>query len=153
MPRAREAARVEYNTGMATDTESTRSLVRQLLDARSAGDVDAIAAVLADDAVWVLPSSSSFGPFEGREVVAKALGGGVSGTLFDQNTVRRDVRKIVVEGDTAVVQLRLSATTFKATEYINEYCWVYTCRDGKIARLEEYADTLHAGRVFGTVTS
>lgn len=133
------------------DTEATRSLVQQLLAARSASDVEGIAAVLADDAVWVLPPSSTFGPFLGRDVVAKALGGGVSSTLFDQRTVVRDVRKMIVEGDTAVVQLRLSAATFKATEYVNEYCWVYTCRDGKIARLEEYADTLHAGRVFGTV--
>lgn len=142
-------AAIGYNSGM--DTDATRKLVQQLLAARSAGDVDGIAAVLADDAVWVLPPSSTFGPFEGRDVVAEALGGGVAGTLFDQSTVRRDVRRMVVDGDTAVVQLHLSATTLKGTEYVNEYCWVYTCRDGRIARLEEYADTLHAGRVFGTV--
>lgn len=135
------------------DTDATRELVQAYLAARAASDVDGIAAVLADDAVWVLPSSSSFGPFEGRDAVARALGGGVAGTLFDQDTVRREVRKMTVEGDTAVVQLRLTATTLKGTQYVNEYCWVYTCRDGKIARLEEYADTLHAGRVFGTVPS
>jgi len=133
------------------DTEATRSLVQQLIAARSAGDVEGVAAVLADDAVWRLPVSATFGPFEGRDVVAKALAGGVSGTLFDSSTIRRDVHKVVVEGDTAVVQQRLSATTLQGREYVNEYCWVYTCRDGKIARLEEYADTLHAGRVFGTV--
>jgi len=130
------------------DTEATRSLVQQFLAARTAGDVEGMAAVLADDAVWRLPQSATFGPFEGRDTVAKALGGGVTGTLFDLSTLRRDVRKMVVEGDTAVVQQRLSATTLKGREYVNEYCWVYTCRDGKVAVLEEYADTLYASRVF-----
>jgi ketosteroid isomerase-like protein len=135
------------------DTETTRSLVQQLIAARAASDVEGIAAVLADDAVWRLPVSATFGPFEGRDVVAKALAGGVSGSLFDASTIRRDVHKIVVEGDTAVVQQRLTATTLKGREYVNEYCWVYTCRDGKIAVLAEYADTLHAARVFGMVES
>jgi ketosteroid isomerase-like protein len=125
--------------------------VQQFLTARAAVDVDAMAALLADDAVWRLPASAGFGPFEGRDAVAKALGGGVTATLFDPATIRRDVHKVVVDGDTAVVQQRLSATTRQGREYVNEYCWVYTCRDGRIARLDEYADTLHAARIFGTV--
>jgi uncharacterized protein (TIGR02246 family) len=128
------------------ETEATRSLVQQFLTARSAGDVDAMAALLADDAVWRLPQSATFGPFEGREAVAKALGG-VSGSIFDPATVKRDVRKVIVDGDTAVVQQRLTATTQKGKEYANEYCWVYTCRDGKVALLEEYADTLYASKI------
>lgn len=133
------------------DTAATRALITSFLAARSAGDLAGITAALADDATWVLPQSSSFGPFVGRDAVAAALGGGVSGTLFEPGTIRRDVHKMVVEGDTAVVQQRLSATTKQGEQYVNEYCWVYTCRDGKIAKLEEYADTLYAGRVLGSV--
>ena len=135
------------------DTESTRTLVQNFLEARSKGDLDGITAALADDARWLLPQSSTFGPFEGRDAVAKALGGGVSGSLFEPGTIKREIRKMVVEGDTAIVQQRLSARTRQGTDYVNEYCWVYTCRGGKIALLEEYADTLYAGRVFGTVAS
>jgi uncharacterized protein (TIGR02246 family) len=135
------------------DTAATRTLVQQFIAARAAGDFEGIASALADDAVWRLPASTTFGPFEGRDTVAKALAGGVSGSLFDTATIRRDVHKMVVEDDTAVVLQRLSATTLQGREYVNEYCWIYTCRDGKIARLEEYADTLHAARVFGTVES
>ena len=135
------------------DTESTRALVTQFLAARAAGDLAGITAALADDATWILPQSSTFGPFQGRDEVAKALGGGVSGTLFEAGSIRREVRKMVVEGDTAIVQQRLSARTRAGVDYVNEYVWVYTCRDGRIARLEEYADTLYAGRAFGTVAS
>jgi hypothetical protein len=128
------------------ETEATRSLIQQFLTARSAGDVAAMDALLTEDAVWRLPQSATFGPFEGRAAVAKALGG-VSASIFDPATVKRDVRKVVVDGDTAVVQQRLTATTQKGKEYANEYCWVYTCRDGKIALLEEYADTLYASGI------
>ena len=83
--------------------------------------------------------------------VVKALTGGAAGKLIDLDTVKRDVRSIIVDGDRAVVQQHLTATTRNGNDYANEYCWVYTCRDGKVSVLEEYADTLHAGRVFGWI--
>ena len=135
------------------DTAVTRSLVEAFLAARAAGDAHAIAAVLADDAVWNMPASLRPSPFVGRDVVADALAGGATGNMFDPATIRREVHKMVVEGDTAVVLQRLQAVTRRGKDYSNEYCWVYTCRDGKIARLDEYADTLYAGRVFGIVES
>ena len=48
------------------------------------------------------------------------------------------------------MQQRLTATA-KATglDYDNQYCWVYEVRDGRVAVLEEYADTIVAGRAMG----
>lgn len=134
------------------ETEATRVLITTFLAARAAGDMAGITAALAEDATWILPQSSSFGPFVGRDAVAAALGGGVSGTLFEPGTIRREVHKVIVDGDTAAVQQRLSATTRQGEQYVNEYCWVYTCRDGKIAKLEEYADTAYASKVLGNIT-
>ena len=48
---------------------------------------------------------------------------------------------VTVEGDTAVVQQTLTATTRKGATYRNEYCWVYTCSGGKVARMVEYTDS------------
>jgi uncharacterized protein len=132
-------------------TEDTRALIGRYLEARAANDAAALDALLTDDAEWHLPRSADAGPFIGREKVLEALTGGVSGKLFDLSTMKRDAWKVIVDGDTAAVQQRLTATTLKGAEYVNEYCWVYTCRDGKVARLVEYADTLHAGRVLGFV--
>jgi len=47
---------------------------------------------------------------------------------------------------------QLNATTRKGATYENQYCWVYSCRDGRIARLDEYVDTLHAALVLGTAS-
>ena len=63
----------------------------------------------------------------------------------------RDVHHLVVEGDTAVALQRLSAKTVKGEDYVNEYAWVYRCVDGKISRLDEYADSLYAAKLFGLV--
>lgn len=134
-------------------TDETRALVQRFLEARSANDAATINEVLADDAVWAPPISAGIGPFEGREDCVKALTGGVTGKIFDLSTVKRDVHKLITEGDTAVALQRLSAKTVKGADYVNEYAWVYTCKDGKISRLDEYADTLHAGRIFGWVKS
>jgi uncharacterized protein len=132
-------------------TEETRALIGRYLEARAANDAPALDALLTDDAEWHLPRSADAGPFIGREKVLEALTGGVSGKLFDLSTTKRDAWKVIVDGDTAAVQQKLSATTLQGAEYVNEYCWVYTCRDGKVARMVEYADTLHAGRVLGFV--
>ena len=61
-----------------------------------------------------------------------------------------EIRRMVADGDVAVVQQRLTGTA-KATgaAYDNQYCWVYTVRDGRIVDMEEYADTMVAARAFG----
>ena len=135
------------------ETEATRALVSRFLEARAANDAAAIDAVLADDAEWQPPPSMGLGPFKGRETVVKALTGGAVGRIFDMATLKREVHKLMADGDTAVALQRLTATTVKGAPYDNEYCWVYTCRDGKIVKLDEFVDSYKAAKVFGMVKS
>jgi uncharacterized protein len=101
--------------------------------------------------VWIPPASATIGRTEGAEAIADALGGNIVRTMFDlSQPFALEIRRIVVDGDVAVVQQRLTATA-KATgaAYDNQYCWVYEFRDGRLAVLEEYADTIIAGRAMG----
>ena len=82
-----------------------------------------------------------------------ALGGGAIGKVLDVYTIKRTVHRIIAEGDTAVVLQGLQGDLLAGGEYRNEYVWIYTCRDGRIARLDEFTDTLYAGRTFGWVKS
>ncbi|MDH3684127.1 MAG: nuclear transport factor 2 family protein [Acidimicrobiia bacterium] len=133
------------------ETEETRKLIDTYYRALTSGDRDTVASLVADDCVWLPPSTADFGPIEGGDAVVAELTGDVVKRTFDiSKPFNLDVRSVIVDGDKAVVQQRLTATA-KATgaEYDNQYCWVYTCRDGRIVHMEEYADTLLASRVMG----
>jgi ketosteroid isomerase-like protein len=54
-----------------------------------------------------------------------------------------------VDGDSAVALETKTATTHDGEHYLNDYCWVYTCRDGLISQIRNFTDTLHADRLFG----
>lgn len=133
-------------------TSETRALVERFLEARAANNRAEVVELLTEDAEWRPPASAGFGPFRGRDTVADALTGGAAGRLFDQSTVKRTVHRLIVEDDVAVALQQLNATTRKGAAYENQYCWVYSCRDGRIARLDEYVDTLHAALVLGTAS-
>ena len=64
-----------------------------------------------------------------------------------EKTFQLKIHRMLADGDTAVVQHSISAKTREGEQYDNEYCWVYQCRDGKIAKIEEYADTHKAARI------
>lgn len=132
------------------DTEQTRALVQKYYDTLPKGDRAAIAELLTDNCEWVPPETADFDTVRGRDAVAEQFSGALVKSTFDlSKPFRVEVRKMIVEGDTAVVQQRLTATAKNGNDYDNQYCWVYECRDGQIARIEEYVDTLLASRVMG----
>jgi ketosteroid isomerase-like protein len=133
------------------DTAETRQLVERFIAARAAGHSEGVAALLAPEVQWHPPVSAGLPVFVGRSAVVEALMGGAPGRYLDLRTIRRDVHRVIAEGGFAAVQQRLTARTHEGADYVNEYCWIYTCEGGAIIRLDEYADTLLAGRVFGWV--
>ena len=135
------------------ETSDTRTLIEAYYEALGKADRETLSTLVADDCRWVPPQTAPFAPVEGGPAIVKALAGDIVRTTFDlSKPFSLEIRSMVVDGDTAVVQQRLTATA-KATgmDYDNQYCWVYTCRDGQIVHMEEYADTLLAGRTMGWI--
>ena len=132
-------------------TETTRALIGDFYRALTTADRDRLLEILAPDAVWIPPASAPIERTEGAGAIVDQLAGNIVRTMFDlKQPFKLEVRRTVVDGDVAVVQQRLTATA-KATgaAYDNEYCWVYEFRDGRLAVLEEYADTIVAGKAMG----
>ncbi|QYB07013.1 nuclear transport factor 2 family protein [Rhodococcus sp. USK10] len=129
-----------------TDTERTRVLVLQFNEARARNDADAIAALLAEDVEWHPPAGIRPRPFRGRDRVAAALTGANTSRVLQVDTIERDVVAVVVDGETAVVRQLMRATRIDGETYTNDYCWIYTFRDGLIQRMDEYGDTLLTAR-------
>ncbi len=133
------------------ETSETRALIESYYEALTSGDRDGVAALVADECRWVPPVSAPFEPVEGGEAVVAELTGAMVKRTFDiSKPFALEIRSIMVDGDRAVVQQRLTATA-KATgnAYDNQYCWVYTCRDAKIVLMEEYVDTVVAATAMG----
>ncbi len=134
-------------------TETTRKLVEEYYAALRKGNRERLLELLAPDAVLIPPPSSVAPRRESAAEIVDLLCGGSTKETFDfSKPFALEIRRIVADGDVAVVQQRLTATA-KATgrAYDNQYCWVYEVRDGRIAMMEEYADTLVAGRTMGTL--
>jgi uncharacterized protein len=132
-------------------TEATRATVEAFYAALTKGNRDAVRDLLSDDCAWVPPATAPFPPMTGGDEIAAELGGRVVKRTFDiSKPFNLEVRRILADGDVAVVQQRLTATAKATGEYYdNQYCWIYTVRDDKIVHMEEYADTLLASRVMG----
>ncbi len=61
-----------------------------------------------------------------------------------------EFRTVTAEGNVVVVEHRLSATLPNGRPYVNDYCFVYEVRDGKVRRIREYMDTRGGwAQVFG----
>ena len=131
------------------ETEQTRELIERYYEAAAAGDRDALATMLTEDVEWRAAETVPAKPQQGRRVVSSVVSGRGREQMFDMDTFKLTVHRKLVDGDTAVVRQAISARTNDGKQYDNEYCWIYTCRDGQIARIEEYVDTWKAAKVFG----
>ena len=129
------------------ETAATRQLIETYYETLKSGDREKLAALCTDDVEMFPPESAGLDVVRGPEALAAAMGGDLPRKMFRMRTFQLTIRHMTVEGDTAVVQQAISAETRDDQQYDNEYCWVYTCRDGRIARMVEYADTLKASRI------
>lgn len=137
-----------------SETETTRQVIEDYYAALRSNNRARLLELLAEDCSWTPPASAPFAGLQGAEAIAEALGSSIVKTMFDlTQPFALEVRRVTVDGSVAVVQQRLTATA-KATgrAYDNQYCWVYEVRDGRIAVMEEYVDTLVASRAMGWAT-
>ncbi|MDN3919156.1 nuclear transport factor 2 family protein [Roseateles violae] len=123
-----------------------------------------IADLLDDEVVWTAPAGNAtqvaFGL--GRPEDAGAPDG--SNQLGKQQIVqfmahnfsrffvaaKNELRSMVAEGPIVFVEHRLCATLPNGRSYVNDYCFVYEVREGRIHRIREYMDTRGGwAQVFG----
>jgi ketosteroid isomerase-like protein len=84
---------------------------------------------------WVTSWSKTF---QGKEQVVGQLFGGVEETLTSFSV---DVHHIFADGERVVVEHTGHNTTPDGRRYDNNYCWVFSIRNGLIREVREYMDT------------
>jgi len=130
-------------TGSAPDN---RALVERYFEMMQAGDPE-IGSLFCEDVSWVAPQSSPIGQrHEGKAAVLELMGLGVG--LYDMSQpMRIEFDAIAAEADHVFVEMTLSATTRTGDPYRNHYVFVFRMRQGKIAEIHEYLDTLYTQRL------
>ena len=127
-------------------TQANKALVQDYFDKMSSGD-PTISELLTEDVTWWVPQSSPLaGLHEGRQAVLTLMGSG--GDLYDADApMRVTLEEMVAEGDAVCVQTVISATTARGEPYHNHYHFFFRVRDGRIAAVKEYVDTLYVQKM------
>jgi uncharacterized protein len=110
------------------------------------GDPDAIRASFAGDATWTLAGELPIsGTWVGREaIIEEFLPTAMS--HYEPGSVRLEITGMIAEGEHVALQWTSRARTLDGSPYENHCIGVFTVRDGRIASVREYMDTLYAHR-------
>lgn len=130
-------------------TENNKQLVETAWRAYVAGDPAEAFACMAPDVRWIFR-----GEFPGMSSVVighaplKSMKDAAVG-LFPEG-LKQEIRSVIGDGDTVVLEYRAYGRTANGRYYDNEYCAIFTVKDGKIQEVREFTDTQRITKiVFG----
>ncbi len=128
--------------------QNISAVAQQAYEAFQRADIPGVLSQLSDDVEWTIPTieNVSFsGPRRGRDRVAEFFA-----TLAQQQDVIRFEPKESVASDDKVVALGSYQWKVKSTgrTWGSDFAHVFTIRDGKIVRFQEYTDSAAAAAAY-----
>jgi ketosteroid isomerase-like protein len=106
-----------------------------------------IANAFTEDAEWIAPAGNATAialeftdHMVGRDQIVEFLCEKFH-TLFVKD-IAVEFLGLFCDGQTVILEERMQATLVNGRHYDNTYCFFFELRDGKIARIREYMDTL-----------
>jgi uncharacterized protein len=135
---------------------SNKDIIMAAWKSFSTRDPRVIEACFTEDAQWIFPERNAtalaLGRDKARRMDRKEIAEFLAhdfGRLFVAD-VNIEIKGVYGDSDTVVVEQRFRATVANGKLYENDYCFVFKVRDGKIAEMREYMDTLGGFRqIFG----
>ncbi len=129
-----------------------KNLLQRYIVALQAGDTDAVRAFFTEDATWTLEAGHlpMSGKWEGRDEIMDGFFA-TAMQNYAPGSVELEVTAMIAEEDRVVMQWTSRARTRDGVPYENGCIGVFTLRDGAIASVREYMDTLYAGTAFAEV--
>lgn len=134
---------------------SPKETVIALYSAFASGQPDRISDLLHEDVVWVAPPGNATQVAFGLGSPEDAGAPSGSNNLCKRQIVqfmahnfsrffmgtKNEFRSMVAEGAIVFAEHRLSATLPNGRQYVNDYCFAYEVREGRIQHIREYMDT------------
>nr|WP_139795526.1 nuclear transport factor 2 family protein [Nocardia donostiensis] len=127
-------------------TDENKAIVQAMWHAFTERDFDRFAAFFTDDAEWLAPANNATA--FALEVSSHMIGRTAITDFFANDFPRLFVQDVAIinhglyaEGDRVIVEHTMSATLANGNPYVNDYCFVFELRDGRIHRVREYLDS------------
>lgn len=127
-------------------SEQNKQLVVRFIEAFSRGDVERAKACLTPDAFTV---AKGFGKLSGPrpyELIVATTG---AFRELIPTGLRPTFQTVTAEGDRVAVEFEGDAVLANGERYCNQYCMVFTLRDGRIKQVNEYYCTILADEKIG----
>jgi uncharacterized protein len=129
------------------DTDDTRALVERLFEAYERGDSEQLFDHVADDVHWTITGTNPLsGEYRSKREFLDATYERLATVL--REPVRPRVRRIIVDGDLAVVEWRGQASSIADRPYDNDYCWIIRVAEDQIVEVTAYFDGLLVEELF-----
>lgn len=125
-------------------SEKNKQVVLKFINAMGSSDGATAATCLASDAFTL---AKGFGKFAGVRHYDTIVGTIDAFKKLVPTGLRPDIKSVIAEGDSVVVEFEGRATTCDGKPYNNQYCMVFTLADGKIKQVNEYFCTILADEV------
>jgi uncharacterized protein len=133
-------------TGSRTDPmlEANKRLIRDFMEAFGSGDIPRTMSYMADDATWWVAGNFALSGTYTKAEFEQLLGGVVE-------TCRQPIsltpKAFTAEGDRVAVETESYTETNRGGVYQNQYHFLFVVRDGRIAQVKEYLDTMHTNEI------
>lgn len=124
-----------------------KTIVERFFATFSRGDVDGVLNAMAEDATWwVLGSLEGMSGTYEKASFGLLLRGATA--LYVEGALRITPTSMIAEGDRVAVEAEGFATMTSGRIYRPRYHFLIEMRDGKVWRVREYMDTMHAWETF-----
>ncbi|HET8710947.1 MAG TPA: nuclear transport factor 2 family protein [Spongiibacteraceae bacterium] len=125
-------------------SEQNKQVVLKFIEAMGKGDAEAAAPCIADDTFTL---AKGFGKFAGVRTHDTILATIAAFHKLMPGGMKPTIHSITAEGERVVVEFEGHGTLINGESYSNQYCMVFTVRDGKIRQVNEYFCTILADKV------
>ena len=125
-------------------TEDNKRSAVELFARFSASDIPGVLDLMTDDVTWRVPGKPELSPVAGiyNKERLKRLFGRMLAQL--EGGLQMTVLGLLAEGNDVAVEVESQGDLRNGRKYRQQYHFLITFRDGKIASVREYLDTHHA---------
>lgn len=127
--------------------DAEKTVVREFLATFSSGDIDAIMALLTDDATWWVSGRIAGMSGESSKANLETLLRQVA-PLYVEGALRITPVSMISEGNRVAVEAESHAELVNGRIYANQYHFLFEVQGNRINRVREYSDTQHMMETF-----